>query len=482
MPAHDHCCVPGCSNRRDKHPDLSFHTFPLGNEALRKRWIAGIRRDEGADFKVTQSTVVCSIHFASDDFIVHPGEAGLKKRVCRRLKPGAVPRHRPLDERLLRPSPTVRAAARSERLAEKAALASLPFYGPPDEVTYLREKLARTEAQLADVSEELCKEKAKPSSSPCLAFSFKKLCEANMLEFYTGLTLVMWTSLWNLLDCRGNIQSKQSAATDTSGRQRSYPVDLEKSLSLEDQLVMTLVRLRLGYLEQDLAFHFNVSVATVSRVFTMWINFMYLRLGSIPIWPKWEHIEATMPESFKVDYPSTAVIIDATEIKCEVPAELSLQSQHYSQYKSSTTLKGLVGIAPNGAFTFISQLFSGAISDRQLTIESGFLNLLRSLPPQKNVMADRGFEIQDLLVPYGLLLNIPPFKGSSSHLSAADVVKTQKIARTRIHVERAIGQVKKRFRILHGTMPLSLYGSATQIWTTCCLLSNLGGDLIAQEK
>ena len=43
-------------------------------------------------------------------------------------------------------------------------------------------------------------------------------------------------------------------------------------------------------------------------------------------------------------------IIDATELYCEVPASLSLQSQCYSSYKSHTTMKGLVGIAPNGAF------------------------------------------------------------------------------------------------------------------------------------
>ena len=37
MPAHDHCCVPNCSNRRDKCPGLSFHGLPA-NEGLRKRW------------------------------------------------------------------------------------------------------------------------------------------------------------------------------------------------------------------------------------------------------------------------------------------------------------------------------------------------------------------------------------------------------------------------------------------------------------
>ena len=70
--------MPGCANRRDKHPELSFHTFLLRNDSMQKRWIAGIRRDEGDVFKVTQSTVVCSVRFISDDFISHPGAERLK--------------------------------------------------------------------------------------------------------------------------------------------------------------------------------------------------------------------------------------------------------------------------------------------------------------------------------------------------------------------------------------------------------------------
>ena len=162
-----------------------------------------------------------------------------------------------------------------------------------------------------------------------------------------------------------------------------------------------------------------------------------------------------MPSAFKETYPDTFAIIDATELRCEVPSSLSLQSQHYSSYKSHTTMKSLVGIAPNGSFIFISELFTGSISDRQVIMESGFLDLLSLLPPGKTIMADRGFEIQDLLVPSGTLLNIPPFKGQKS-LAEADVLKTQKIARVRIHVERAIGQVKGRFHIFDSVIPLSL--------------------------
>ena len=58
--------------------------------------------------------------------------------------------------------------------------------------------------------------------------------------------------------------------------------------------------------------------------------------------------------------------------------------------------------------------------------ESGFMDLLDEVPEGESLMADRGFEIQDLLVKYNLLLNIPPFKGSQRSLSKKDVQATQK--------------------------------------------------------
>ena len=44
--------------------------------------------------------------------------------------------------------------------------------------------------------------------------------------------------------------------------------------------------------------------------------------------------------------------------------------------KSHKTKEGLIVITPNGALIFISELYSCKISDRELTIESGFLDFL----------------------------------------------------------------------------------------------------------
>ena len=56
-----------------------------------------------------------------------------------------------------------------------------------------------------------------------------------------------------------------------------------RSLSPMDEFFLTLVRLRLGLLEDDIAYRFGVSQSTVSRIFTSWINFMYLQLKQIPL-------------------------------------------------------------------------------------------------------------------------------------------------------------------------------------------------------
>jgi len=101
--------------------------------------------------------------------------------------------------------------------------------------------------------------------------------------------------------------------------------------------------------------------------FISWINFMYLRFGTINIWPTLDEIDKAMPEDFKAKYPKTRVILDCTELKCQMPSSLLLNSSRlFSSYKNHTTVKGLVGIAPSGAITFLSQLYSGSISDREI--------------------------------------------------------------------------------------------------------------------
>ena len=64
------------------------------------------------------------------------------------------------------------------------------------------------------------------------------------------------------------------------------------------------------------------------------------------------------------------IVLDATELCTKIRSCLALHSQLYSSYKSRTTLKDLIGISPNGSIYFVSELWSGSISDRELVIKS----------------------------------------------------------------------------------------------------------------
>lgn len=136
-----------------------------------------------------------------------------------------------------------------------------------------------------------------------------------------------------------------------------------RPLKLEDEFLIVMCRLRLGSHADHLYHLFDVSTSTVSKILITWINFMYLKFGHINIWPSRKVVERTVPEAFKSKYKSTRIIIDCTEIRCQMPSSLQLNGKLFSNYKNHTTFKGLVDISPGGAITFVSQLHRGSISD-----------------------------------------------------------------------------------------------------------------------
>ena len=94
----------------------------------------------------------------------------------------------------------------------------------------------------------------------------------------------------------------------------------------------------------------------------------------------------------------------------------------YSDYTSHTTVKTLVGIAPRGGFTFISNTYPGSISDKEIVVKCGFLN--PNLWKQDDiVMTDQGFLIGDYLKPLGIGLEIPNFLKGQGQFTIKETVK-----------------------------------------------------------
>lgn len=283
-----------------------------------------------------------------------------------------------------------------------------------------------------------------------------------LLEYYTGFKHSTFQNLLQFLT--------------TQGPQHQNNRKEIVNMGLDNQLLLTLMRLRHNFGLKDLAYRFSISVQAVSELFLTWIDHMYVSLGSIPIWPHRNDIVTNMPSKYKEEFPRSIAIIDCTELKTQKPSSLKLQSQMYSDYKSSTTLKALVACDPMGNLIFVSELFTGSMSDKEITAKSGFYALLQQLLDANfiekgdAIMADKGFTITEELNNLGLNLNIPPFVSSGCQLTSSNVNITQTIAQHRIHVERAIRRIRT-FNIISDLIPTSIFGSINKVWTVCSLLT-----------
>ena len=57
-------------------------------------------------------------------------------------------------------------------------------------------------------------------------------------------------------------------------------------------------------------------------------------------------------------------------------------------------------------------------------------------------MADRGFNIQEILACKRIKVNVPPFMNESGQFDESELLETRRIASLRIYVERAMERIK----------------------------------------
>lgn len=280
-------------------------------------------------------------------------------------------------------------------------------------------------------------------------FSFATVKDnANYMLFLTGLTSALF--IWLLAKLNGGVQK------------------LYTSLTLEDHLLVVLMKLRLGVSNRDIAYRFGVTESTISNILRSWLPVMAKILKAAIKWPTKGAVLRNMPKRFKKHFKRCRCIIDCTEIFMERPTNLTARAQTWSNYKHNNTVKYLVGITPSGAVSFLSKGWGGRVSDKQITLESGFLDLVE---PTDEYLADRGFLIRDELAAYGATLRIPSFTKGKSQLPASEVDSSRQLSRVRIHVERVISRWKS-FKILHSIIPVSQVSLLDDMVIVCGALTN----------
>ncbi|CAL9683874.1 unnamed protein product [Knipowitschia caucasica] len=460
------CSVPGCSCGARKQPYLSFHAFPTDPDR-RRQWIQAVRRDEGPLFTIkTGSTFVCSRHFTPEDY--------LTGSTVSRLKSGAVPSLFPWNNFIAPPkreSAFQKAQKRqlvlSEQVSQAEAATAEHDYAahpPPGALDKALETIKELEARLE-----------KMDLSPSTLFNSYCFSD-DQIRFYTKFpSKSVFRIFWESIAPSASRLVYWTRAQIIGDKEVAEPSPARR-MPLIDEFLMYSFRVAVGMKEQLIADMFKVSISTVSRVTITWANYLFIVFSSINMWISREKVKASMPQRFVKRSPNVRVILDCTEVALEGASSLTLQSETFSAYKNRTTLKGLIGVAPNGLVTFISQLYTGCISDKEITKISGILPLLE---PGDEVMADKGFLIQDLLDEVGAKLTMPPFR-HPGQFSKRETEETQAIARLRIIVEQAIARIK-HYHIWDSPVPLTLIGTVNQIWHNCCVLANYQGPFCLQE-
>ena len=110
-----------------------------------------------------------------------------------------------------------------------------------------------------------------------LRFLLPNLNRSN-IKYYDPRTKY-YTSTTGLLD--SDVSSTSDEDTDEEGR---LYVARENKFKVEDEFLIVMMKLWMGLKHFDLASRFQCSPGTISRIVITWINYIYLRLGSLNIW------------------------------------------------------------------------------------------------------------------------------------------------------------------------------------------------------
>ncbi|KAK5643913.1 hypothetical protein RI129_007758 [Pyrocoelia pectoralis] len=432
------CYAPDC-NHTNKNACKMFK-FPT-DVTLMKKWEKLLRSDRTP----TKFSVVCSCHFKNGEKENLPTIFDHNHLKLFKFSSPEKPKRKNIDPNEVLAvnlvSESINASSNiSSQVESSSNILQAENYFLKQEITMLQTKLQNLK----------------------LSFGIEHIQENNkLLLMYTGLPQIgLFNKLFDLLN-QFDI---------------AYYSNWEvQKISKENQLLLCLMKLKLNLLHEDLAVRFGISSSSITNIFLTWLDALHYVLFEnmlLKRFPSSAKNETCMPSAFS-SFTNCRIVLDCTEVYTAVPTRLDKQRATYSSYKHRNTLKGLVGVSPNGTITFLSKLYGGNTSDKKIVERSNVLNVVQA---GDLILADKGFLISDIL-PAGVSLNIPPFL-VQSQFTVEEINRTTAIARARIHVERAIQRIKI-FKILH-SIPAKFRPNASKIFQVCGCLANFNFPLLKE--
>ncbi|XP_039312190.1 uncharacterized protein LOC120359286 [Solenopsis invicta] len=250
------------------------------------------------------------------------------------------------------------------------------------------------------------------------------------------------------------------------------------SNSVQDRIVLCLCKLQLNLPFSCLAVLFGLNRKSCSKNVYYMIQLLSTILKKVIYRPSKEEIMKSMPKCFE-NFKQTLIVLDCTEISVEKPTSLKCWLKLYSHYKGCETVKLLIGVAPSGLITFLSEAYGGRASDKTIFNQSKIIDKMDAT--RDAIMVDKGFNIKMECLENNVQLIIPPKLGQNTQLNTDKVAHTNKIAAARVHVERAI-QRFKMFKIVKCKISWTLIPYIDDICTIIAGLTNLKNPILADDK
>ena len=252
----------------------------------------------------------------------------------------------------------------------------------------------------------------------------------------TGLHLDEFDDLID--DVEPLYQAAELARLDRPDRQRDLGGGDYPALSMRDQILLTVIWLRLYPTQDVLGYFFGVSQATVST---------YLQ-RVLPLLERDGRDRMRMPDPGRKrrrkldellkDMPEVMVVIDSFEQKVQRPKDATARDAWYSGKKKTHTMKSQASVdEETGEIVDIPESVPGPTADIKLLEQS---ELLDNLPEGVGGMGDSGYQGIDKLHPKGYS---PRKKPRGKDRPPEDVAYNTAFSRRRIIVENTNNRIRR---------------------------------------
>ncbi|XP_022082443.1 uncharacterized protein LOC110974844 [Acanthaster planci] len=246
------------------------------------------------------------------------------------------------------------------------------------------------------------------------------------------------------------------------------------------EFVMVLMRLRRNLPLQDLAYRFNVSTATASRLFERWIDTMDIRFSHLIMFPDKDLMDSCIAKEFATALGNhrNLIFVHCIELHVDWPRCWVKRSNR----KNPEEVKFLIGLSPCGLIGFVSKVWIGkeAPNDQMgLIKQSGLVDLLHC---NDIVLSTPDFDFSQSGL-YAAKVTPPDISDGTKRLCAINLSEdsAKRIAGiVRVQTEGVIRSLRQKYQILEGRLQVELVkrrngridSHMDKIVRVCCSLIN----------